>query len=493
MSALLRRVLFLWCALFTNTAFARNYLVVIADDLGTDKVAAYESDYPVTFGPHTPEMDTVASLSEAGVRFTRAWSSPVCVPTRASIQTGAHPSRHGLGQRLEITERGVDPDAWDLLGEVFADEGYATGFFGKWQIGNEDEAGNIGYPLTAIYTDQPHPARAGYQVFDGSLTGIGAGGSYHRWERLTWADVDWAGTSAVETEHPTEVITQSAAAWVAEQSGPWLAFLSYQAPHSVKEDGISVWRYADADPTCFRSPSLACLATESCADEGRAVYQALAECVDIQIESALWSLPPDVLDDTTIVFLGDNGTPTEASEGAFAVTGRGKGSAFESGVRIPFVIADGATWRTGDDGAIVAPGRTSSAAVHVVDLYATLLEDGLGLGSDSADSRSMVSCLSDASEDCGWGAQIGYTESFLVKPNGTLTNGNAAVRSEGMKLVVKWRKAKGCLGSILFDLDEDPLETVPVADAAAAGALRAAFEDLHDGTGSWADGLAFCS
>ena len=67
-----------------------NVLVLLIDDVGVDKVGAYGWD---TAGS-TPNLDALAA---DGVRFTRAYASPVCSPTRGTLITSRMPRRTGLG------------------------------------------------------------------------------------------------------------------------------------------------------------------------------------------------------------------------------------------------------------------------------------------------------------------------------------------------------------------------------------------------------------
>jgi arylsulfatase A-like enzyme len=474
--------------LVSTAAYARNYLVVMIDDFGVDKASTYQSDYPTAGVQHVAQMDTVDSLADAGVRFTRAWSNPVCVPTRASLHTGAHPSRHELGLNLDIAQPGLDPDSWDLIGEVFAARGHRTGYFGKWQVGNEDASGRSGYPLVTPFTVAPHPARAGFADFDGALEGIGAGGGYNNWERMTWSTSTGTGTYAVETRHPTEVLSESAAGWIFAQTAPWIAFIGYQAPHSGN-DGTPVWKYGDADPACYRSPELSCLATESCADEALSVYQALAECVDIELETLLTGMDPAMLDDTTIVFAGDNGTPAEQLEGTFRIRNRGKGSVYESGVRIPFVLTDGKTWRTGTTGVISNPGRTSNATISTTDLYATLLDDAFDAPAPFTDSRSFAGCWTNTAADCGFGTPVGYSESFEYNSRGLLKSGQAALRTGGTKVMVRYIPKQGCLQTSGTNTDTDPYE---LTRTAANSSLLASFASIQASTAGWGVNVPYC-
>ncbi len=472
----------------------RNYLVILVDDVGVDKISSYAVDYPAEVASFRPETPTIDSISVAGIRFTRAWANPSCAPSRASLQTGVHPFRHGAGNGVDLHEAGIDPEAFELLGEVFSAAGYDTAFIGKWAIGSEDADGNVGFPLADPTLVQIHPARSGFSFFDGSYEGMSEHSDYTSWFRSTWADETWSGTTAIETGRSTDVLTDSAAAWIASREAPWLAVLAYHAPHAnTLPNGSPEWHYADADATCYRTPALACLATETCADETLAVYQALLECVDVRLETLLAGMDPAALDRTTLVFLGDNGTPYRAAEGTFGRVRQGKSTVHETGLRVPLLVADGATWRTGAAGEIGTPGRTSTATVQIADLHATLVARGLGQVSTAVDSRSFAACWTDPGPDCGFGDPVGYGEEFEIKPNGALAMGLAAVRQGDAKSTFRYDNTPGCLRQETFNLVSDPWEQHPLSNRKSTGtALRGEMKALHQGTGSWAENLPFC-
>lgn len=101
-----------------------NVIILMADDLGWGDVG-YNGNKDIK----TPSIDR---MSKVGVQFTRYYTAaPLCSPTRASILTGRHPYRVGVlaahtgGMRQgEIT-----------IPEIFKDNDYTTGFFGKWHLG----------------------------------------------------------------------------------------------------------------------------------------------------------------------------------------------------------------------------------------------------------------------------------------------------------------------------------------------------------------------
>lgn len=89
---------------------------------------------------HTPNMD---SLAADGVRFEKAYAAqPLCIPQRCSWYTGLMPHQHGVTFNL--------PDkilhAETMLGRIFRDAGYATGYSGKWHINvPEDDKARHGF------------------------------------------------------------------------------------------------------------------------------------------------------------------------------------------------------------------------------------------------------------------------------------------------------------------------------------------------------------
>ena len=59
-----------------------NILLVVVDDLGWGEVGAY--------GQRTIRTPVLDALAAEGVRFTQAYATPTCAPTRASLFTGLH-------------------------------------------------------------------------------------------------------------------------------------------------------------------------------------------------------------------------------------------------------------------------------------------------------------------------------------------------------------------------------------------------------------------
>lgn len=487
--------------LFTPNAEAKNILVIIVDDLSVDKVGAYAADFAGYAPDYLPDTPTIDGLAAAGLRFTRAWATPLCSPTRASLQTGVFPFRHEVGTALPEagpSSAGVDPNNFNMFAETFAGFGYETGFFGKWHLGTEDANGAVGVPALGNFTVEPHPARAGWDRYFGILGGYpGAGRSFTDWHRIGWTMND-VGHSVDESNHLTSRTSRVATDWINDRNGEWLAIVSFSAPHSP-DTGSSSWEYGDEIGASWRSTTeLACLATQNCTNEAAAVYQALAEHVDLELEDLLNDIDPEKMEDTLIFFMGDNGTPVAVQESVFNQVGRGKGTTYENGIRVPLIVADGDTWLNNVSGSILSPGRVVEAGVNTMDIFQTAHNEALLISAAFVDSLTFSDCFDTTDVFCGRGRQYGYSETFTTS-GGNISTAKIAVRYGHDKLVAEYCPALGgCMAEEFFDTSTDFFELSPQAWVGIrADRLRDYFTNLHTPVlTSWAyDGgtlVGFC-
>lgn len=503
------------CALMlaATSASATNVLVIIADDLGSDKVngfANYGTDTP-NYLPATPTID---ELRASGLTFTAAWSNPVCSPTRASIQTGLHAYNHGVG--WGIPEDGgadgeLDNAAFTTLGERFQAGGFATAVFGKWHVGVTGSAGTTDWNLSAtdpdptVLAEDPHVILAGYDAYVGDPNG--AVEYYDEWDRV---DADGAGSSTItkESVHPDDVSVDEALAWIGAQTSPWMAVVAFNAPHT-KHATPNDYELDDVDPSCHADP---CMSSGTCPDldgDGSTaddlqmlVYQSMVECMDDRIDTLLSGMAVPTLRDTIVVFLGDNGTPRGMSEHGYADSSthdQGKNTVYESGVRVPLVLLDGQHWRdhvngrSFSAGSIRSPGRVVTSAVHVHDLYDTLSE-AVGLGVPAGtDAESLWRCATTTTATCATPrtGRFVYTEGYDHNASGTLSRGLAALRSTRYKMVVEYDRSGACLATELYDLTTDPYELTDLS--AALPSTRNSFRNRITALAvPWMSGLPWC-
>jgi arylsulfatase B len=87
----MKNIFFTLVLIATSAKAQRNVIVIIADDLGSDYCGFYENHVD------TAKMPNIRKLLARGVRFSQAWSNPLCSPTRSGILTGRYSFRTGVG------------------------------------------------------------------------------------------------------------------------------------------------------------------------------------------------------------------------------------------------------------------------------------------------------------------------------------------------------------------------------------------------------------
>jgi len=479
--------------LFPTTVSAAEYdnaLIIVADDLGVDKVGSYAGDVsnPSETRPETPTIDM---LADAGVRFTDAWAMPVCSPSRVSLYSGEYPFRTGVGTAIGDASAGGLPTSPLTLQQLAQDAGLSTGLFGKWHAGLYSSTPGRS---KSAFDFADYPITSGFEIFQGSVGGDPL--SYTNWlheqsKPDSTRSSGYATSATMDSDSITGVTTADALAWLRGQydsGNRTLAVVAYNLPHDTQVKGTSSRSWADAVYACGGTPS-----GDKVTDQRFAV-----ECLDDAVYGLLEGVPD--LDHTLVIFIGDNGTPTSAAEGNFK-DGRGKATVYESGVRVPLIVADGAalhdvlesggTLPSGTTYGINA-GSVAHSAAGIVDIYATVV-DLLGLdtgacsvGTDCArDSTSMRSVLTGGAD----ARTVNWTETF-DDSTGSLY-GSGAVRLGDYKLVVRttsdWKKESGhwvsviCRKYTMYNLATDRWEKTDLLDKSAYADQQAQLMSLLEG------------
>ncbi|RUA08111.1 MAG: sulfatase [Flavobacteriia bacterium] len=379
-------LIYLWIIIFTMTSYqgekknkkqpTPNIIVFLVDDMGWqdtslpfwDKVTPFNKRY------HTPNMER---LAKEGMKFTQAYATPVCTPTRVSLMTGMNAARHRVTNwtsakdKLRKTEKNhktlIIPQ-WNMNGlspvaghphavyatplpKLLQKAGYYTIHVGKAHFGAR---GTIG----------ANPLNIGFDVNIGG-TGAGQPGSYLGTEnygngikkREHWAVPnmeEYYGKDIFLTEALTREAIKAMDTAVSHKE-PFFLYMAHYAVHTpIMADQRFIKKY-----------------TEMGLDPIEAKYASLIEGMDKSLGDIMDYLQKRDLDKNTIIlFMSDNGGLSAVARGGKPHThnkplSSGKGSVHEGGIREPMIVK----WP-----GKVKPQTVTDQKVIIEDFYPTILK-----------------------------------------------------------------------------------------------------------------------
>lgn len=306
-----------------------NFVVILMDDMGWRDVGFAGNKFV-----ETPNIDR---LAKSGLTFTQSYSSaPNCAPTRACLMSGQYTPRHGIYTVVDPRQPSGSP--WHkMLGaqseselptkivtvaEALRDGGYATAFFGMWNLGR----GRTG------------PVTPGGQGFDQVVFPENIG-----FAKDAYFDDDGRYLSDRLTDEVLEFVER-------HRSEPFFVYLpdhAVHAPYEPKPELLKKYEQKAArDDDRRNNPA----------------YAATIEAVDQNVGRIMAALQQwNLVENTVVIFTSDNGGTPQFT----APLNGSKGHLYEGGIRVPLVVS----W----SGLANAGGRCD-APVTSVDLYPTLLE-----------------------------------------------------------------------------------------------------------------------
>lgn len=316
-----------------------NVIFILADDLGWTDLGCQGSTFY-----QTPNIDKMAS---SGLRFTNAYAcGPNCQPTRAALMSGQYGPRTGVYTVGSIERfswrsrplRPVDnvpklPLDRKTVGDVMKSAGYATAMFGKWHLGQDSEH---------------HPSQRG---FDEAIVSAGKHFNFATQPKVNYPK----GTYLADflTDKAVDFIKRN-------QDKPFFLYLPHFGVHSPRE----------AKPEWiarFKNRPAA-------GGHHNPVYAAMIASVDESVGRVLATVDDLKLSEKTIViFSSDNGGVGGYVREGLKKTGgvtdnaplrSGKGSLYEGGVRVPWIVR----WPS------KVPAGVTDTPIISVDLLPTLME-----------------------------------------------------------------------------------------------------------------------
>lgn len=309
-----------------------NIILFNVDDMGWVDTELYGSTFY-----QTPNIKRLAAM---GMTFTRGYAGAAnCAPSRACLMSGQNTPRHGI-YTVANSDRGKSPNrklipipnttvlADDVItiAEMLAREGYRSGSFGKWHLG--DDPRSQGFDVNVGGDKRGNPGKKGhfapYNLKDPKLQ------------------------DAPEGENLTDRLTKEALSFMkSTKDQPFFTYMTYYAVHTPLQ----------STPELIKK-------YESLGNEYQknATYAGMVETVDNSIGRIVNFLEETAqLENTLIIFTSDNGGLRSIS--SQHPLRAGKGSYYEGGIRVPFVV----TWKN----KIAADSKSDHIVSHM-DIYPTI-------------------------------------------------------------------------------------------------------------------------
>jgi len=398
-----------------STGKKPNIVFIMADDLGYGDLGSYGQELM-----KTPNID---QLANEGMKFTQAYASPVCTPSRSILMTGLHnghtPARDNIPHYHTYLQEG------DVtVAKVLKNAGYRTGGVGKWSLGDAGTVGratNQGFDFWLGYLNQDHA-------------------HYYYTEYLDYNDdrLELTDNTILRDRYSHDILTNGALQFIRDsQDEPFFLYVAYTLPHfsseSEDEHGLTV---PSTEPY-----------TNNDWPEHAKKYASMIDMIDQDVGKITLLIDElGLTENTLIIFTSDNGGHSTVWK-ELNTNGplRGyKRELTEGGVRVPFIVK----WP-----GQIPVGHTNDEIIALQDMMPTFAELAGTQSPDDIDGISITEALR--------GKKIENPHDYLYWDYGhTRERYDQAVR------MGKWKGIRHGKNSIiqLYNLEDDIGETNNIAD-----------------------------
>jgi alkaline phosphatase len=395
-----------------------NFILLLADDLGWADLGCYGGDLH-----ETPHLD---KLARVGVKFTDAYSAcTVCSPTRAAVMTGQYPARLHVTDWIPGREQPFAKlriPEWTkrlehrhtTLAELLKAHGYKTAHVGKWHLGPESH----------------YPEHQGFDVNVGGTSVGSPPGGYFLPNRLDLPD---AQSGEYLTDRLTTEALKIIETWRNEPFFLYFPFYVVHTPIQGKEELTEHYREKIEPTHKHRNPT----------------YAAMVHALDENVGRILAKLDELKLSENTyVIFSSDNGGLSHRDGEPTGITTnnplrRGKGSAYEGGVRVPLIVR----------GPGLAQGAVCDEPAISTDFLPTIAQlAGIELTADEPlDGVSLTTVLRDPEGSLGREALFWHYPHYHAGGDGPY----GAVRAGEWKLIENFEDGSVELYNLREDLGEE--------------------------------------
>ena len=297
-----------------------NILFITADNLGYGDLSCYRPSSLIK----APQL---SRLAREGARLTSFYTaSPTCTVSRAGLLTGRIAQRHGLENQLPGIEGNYGPglDTTEILiPQILGEAGYATGCFGKWNIG---------------FAPGSRPTERGFDEFFGH-----ASGNIDYYSHIYGGRHDlYRGTEEAHVEgYSTDLFADAAIEFMLRpRKRPWFVYLPFNAPHFP-----SAKNKQPGQPVRWQAPEWAFeeYGYDPQTDDPQQGYRAVVTALDAAIGRVLEALNEfGQAQNTFVVFYSDNGAFMLADRGLEVSTNAplrdGGVTCWEGGLRVAALV-----------------------------------------------------------------------------------------------------------------------------------------------------------
>jgi arylsulfatase A len=380
-----------------------NIVILFIDDMGYGDIGPFGNQVN-----QTPHLDRMA---EEGIKFTQFYvANTACTPSRSALLTGTYAHRIGMdggNGNLAVTfpgdSRGLNPNEITIA-EMLRENGYATGCFGKWHLGDQPQFMPLAQGFDTYfgipYSNDMWPLHTSKNPI-----------TKRKYEPLPVMSQDQAVAhveDGVDQSLLAEVFTDKAIAFIKKnQKKPFFCYIPHAHVHKPRYARPEYLKRAEGN-----------------------VDRAHVEEIDDSTGRVLHTLKDLKLDrNTLVIFTSDNGAASGMSSGPLR-GGKG-GPKYEGHMRVPTLA-----WWPGT----IPAGSISKEIGVTTDLLPSLAElTGSKVPDDRIIDGKDISDVLIGKKDAQSPHQLHYYE-------------NEGIRRGDWKLVKKGSRSE------LYDLSKDPGE-----------------------------------